>query len=1224
MVVVNTNAARYRADRRARNDFLFGCTALRGRLGLAILALSGIALSGPALALDATALPQGGHVTSGSATITQTAPAQLGISQHSDRAILDWNSFNIGASAGVNFQQPSSSAIAVNRVGGGTDPSQIMGTLTANGQVMILNPNGVLFGRGSHVDVAGLVASTGNIDDAAFMRGDTRLTLSGRSSGASVVNEGAITARDGGLVAMVAPSVANDGVIEARVGRVALAGASTVTLDLYGDQMIQIAVDGGSQAAGVLVANSGRIAADGGRVLLTAEAARGYVDQVINTSGVVRAQGVSVDGGAIVLNGGSNGTVTVAGTLDASTAQAGGTGGTIKVVGDRTALTDTAVLTASGDVQGGQIETSGHTLSIADGARVEAAAANGQNGTWLLDPASVNIASIGGDITPATIVTTLNTTNMVVQADNSITVSDIVDSSAQANANTLTFQDTTPGDGLTVNLNAKVNLGASQHLTGDGTTVNVGSNGKIQNGVDVSKSGATVNVAAGTYNDPNVNINKNNLTLAGASGAKIVVPDFAGQRNGINVNADGVTVSGFEIAGPVTSSYLTYNWGSNISRGIAVSNGSDNFAITNNNIHDVRNGILIDGRNAASTVTGNRIENTKGGISVQYTDGSTIGISGNSQGPIGNEWGVNLHLNGHLAGDGVTILSNSPPIASAPTLAWQQSLLAQSAANGGWSIQDQAYTSSNRTEVTVAATGSASNQGSPLHPLDTIQNGVNAVVTGGTVNVAAGTYAENLTIAKALTIDGAGIGQTTLQAASHWSGTAFTVNGASNVTLSDLTVSDYQYGLQINGTSNDMNVTRVAFAGDHYGVRTGTTTRADRFHMTDSSFSGGEMSVETFNNHVGAVATGSFADALFENVTINDPTYKGFYFETADNLTLRNVTINNAGNFGDPSSQQFGAAIDVNLKFDAYHAITFDNLVVTNSGHSSGDPSRAAVVVKTRGVPGDSSTYTADPASLQSMTITGGRIEGSAGTGIRFEDVSNGAGGRPTLTVSTSFANNGIDIQTDKANVNATGSTFTGATSDAQIEARLLHIVDDPARGRVTWTSIDPPPPPPPPPTPETFLPPAVTITNALPPAPPAPPAPPPPQVTPPPPAQVVATVPPALLLTIVAPAAGGIPGIGGAPPPQVIVTNNTTGVGGALAGGNAVVLDLSGSGPSYSQTASLTTTPPPPPQSGGSPGGSSSQSGGSSSQAGGSSDGSSPQNQSGNAQGSQKNDGSE
>src|SRR6202012_3795818 len=128
-------------------------------------------------------------------------------------------------------------------------------------------------------------------------------------------------------------------------------------------------------------------------------------------------------------------------------------------------------------------------------------------------------------------------------------------------------------------------------------------------------------------------------------------------------------------------------------------------------------------------------DGTKSAISVQYTDASGIDIAGNSQGQFGNEWGEILHLNGYWNGTALV----SDPGGGAPS-AVQQALLADSAANSGWSVQDEAYASFNRTSVTVATTGSDNNQGSALSPLATIQAGVSAVVSGGAVLVDNGYY----------------------------------------------------------------------------------------------------------------------------------------------------------------------------------------------------------------------------------------------------------------------------------------------------------------------------------------------------------------------------------------------------------------------------------------------------------------------------------------------------
>ena len=119
------------------------------------------------LSLPSFAGPAGGQVTAGSATITQAGTATT-INQASNRAAIDWTKFSVGANESVRFNQPSASALTLNRVTG-TESSAIMGSLSANGQVFILNPNGVLFGAGAQVNVGGLVASTLQMSNANFM-----------------------------------------------------------------------------------------------------------------------------------------------------------------------------------------------------------------------------------------------------------------------------------------------------------------------------------------------------------------------------------------------------------------------------------------------------------------------------------------------------------------------------------------------------------------------------------------------------------------------------------------------------------------------------------------------------------------------------------------------------------------------------------------------------------------------------------------------------------------------------------------------------------------------------------------------------------------------------------------------------------------------------------------------------------------------------------------------
>ena len=163
------------------------------------------------------------------------------IEQFSDRAIIDWRSFGIGAGDQVVFLQPSAQAATLNRVTG-EQVSVILGRLDANGQVLLINPNGIVFGGGAQVNVGSLIATTSNISDANFMAGKLVFDQPGRP-GAGIFNAGAMTATDGGLVALVAPHVRNDGVIVARLGRVLLGAADTFTVDLYGDALINLALE---------------------------------------------------------------------------------------------------------------------------------------------------------------------------------------------------------------------------------------------------------------------------------------------------------------------------------------------------------------------------------------------------------------------------------------------------------------------------------------------------------------------------------------------------------------------------------------------------------------------------------------------------------------------------------------------------------------------------------------------------------------------------------------------------------------------------------------------------------------------------------------------------------------------------------------------------------------------------------------------------------------------
>ena len=321
----------------------------------------------------AFANPQGGTVSAGQATISGSGTT-LDVNQSSNKVVIDWRGFDIAPGEVTQFYQPSSNAIALNRVNS-NNASQINGTLTANGNIIIINQNGVVFGSGAKVDVNGLVATTANISNDAFMNATGPLTFDQPGNpNASIINNGTITAAQAGLVGLVAPNVINNGVITAKLGKIQLASGDTATVDMYGDGLMEVAVS--DQVKSQLVANTGVIQADGGTIALTAAAGNNIINSLITNSGVLQAQSVSQQNGEILIYAeGSNAvpgnvaankgqaagtsTVVVSGTLDASGYGPGQTGGTIQILGDNVGVLAGAVIDASGDTGGGNIKIGG-------------------------------------------------------------------------------------------------------------------------------------------------------------------------------------------------------------------------------------------------------------------------------------------------------------------------------------------------------------------------------------------------------------------------------------------------------------------------------------------------------------------------------------------------------------------------------------------------------------------------------------------------------------------------------------------------------------------------------------------------------------------------------------------------------------------------------------------------------------------------------------------------
>jgi filamentous hemagglutinin family protein len=310
--------------------------------------------------VSAYADPQGGSVSSGSASISSSNGHTI-IDQSSDRAIIRWDSFDIDSAEHVQFRQPTSSSITVNRIMD-SKASRIDGRLSANGNIVLINPNGMVFGSSAVVDVGGLVATTSDLDDDnEFMNGGAvKFTRPGNAD-AKIVNNGNVTVKDAGLAGLVAPQVENNGVIQARMGRVQLASGDIHTIDFAGDGLIKLEVSTavGKQA----VINRGTINADGGDVLITAAQAKHVVDVLVENSGTVRANTVGQRAGTIKISTKgiddttekAKGRIVNTGAVYAMGDDTGEEGGSIRILADDITVGDGSVLDASGDTDGGEI-----------------------------------------------------------------------------------------------------------------------------------------------------------------------------------------------------------------------------------------------------------------------------------------------------------------------------------------------------------------------------------------------------------------------------------------------------------------------------------------------------------------------------------------------------------------------------------------------------------------------------------------------------------------------------------------------------------------------------------------------------------------------------------------------------------------------------------------------------------------------------------------------------
>ncbi|AUA60140.1 Heme:hemopexin utilization protein A [Achromobacter spanius] len=361
------------------------CARRRGKssggLRMTVVAL---ALMGGVGAAHAQDFPKEGVIKHGTGDIAIDADQKtMRVNQKTDKLIIDWQRFDVGAGKQVIFNQPGRTSAVLNKVLG-QHYSDIRGDITANGRVFLINPNGISFGTSSRVSVGSLVASTKQVNQDGFLDGET-MRFSGPSN-AGIVNEGVISA-DGGSVALLSKNLINAGVIQADRGSVAMASGGAFTLTLDGNTLLHLQIDRAELES--ILENDGTLRAHGGTVMMKGRSTNVMPSLVVNNRGIIEANSLDGKTGSIILDGGDFASINAGGKLTA---------------------------TGGATMAGGTVTLKGKAVFIQPDIDIDTRGAAGQTGTWSITAHHIKISpdAITNDVTLAasTLGKSLATTNV--------------------------------------------------------------------------------------------------------------------------------------------------------------------------------------------------------------------------------------------------------------------------------------------------------------------------------------------------------------------------------------------------------------------------------------------------------------------------------------------------------------------------------------------------------------------------------------------------------------------------------------------------------------------------------------------------------------------------------------------------------------------------------------------------------------------------------------------
>ncbi|QDC89977.1 filamentous hemagglutinin N-terminal domain-containing protein [Candidatus Methylopumilus universalis] len=653
-----------------------------------------------------TELPKGADVVIGNVTIDTNQNLQssvMNVNQASQRAVVNWNSFNVGSDATVNFNQPNANASILNRVNN-QSPSQIFGKINANGEVILMNPAGIYFGKGSSLNVGAITATTHSISNDDFMKG--LMTFDRKGSTGSIINDGSITANFDSYIALLAPEVRNSGLLIAKMGTVVMASGEKITLNFDSDHHLG-SITSDPSTIKSLIENNYAVEVEGGRIILSANAINTIAGSLINQNGLLNAgsnatqlvkQGGQIllladtinlnngsqtlanglFGGGEILIGGSwqNSNPTFMQALKTSVADLAliqanatgkGDGGTIVIWSDITnknSLTNVqGTLEAKGGLyggDGGKIETSGHQVYL-DGIKISASATQGSSGTWLIDPYDVVIGTsssgtaYSNDFVPGTssyiLASNINTS---LNAGTNVSIS-----TGSNAAGTLTLSSaiskTTGGDATLSLTGGTININAA--ISGSGA----GKLGITLDGISTNFSGQTLTLNGGDLSITNTGTSSGNIITGSGNFTKdgagtLTISNSSSFTGTTTINQGRLTIDGLVGGNIVNNAALTLNSGGTYASAISgtggMTVGGGNLYLTGTNTYtgdtNINSGANLYIGNASTTGSLNsssRIVNA-GTLYFNRSDAVTIANRISGAGVVQLEGGTDVTFTG--------------------------------------------------------------------------------------------------------------------------------------------------------------------------------------------------------------------------------------------------------------------------------------------------------------------------------------------------------------------------------------------------------------------------------------------------------------------------------------------------------------------------------------------------------------------------------------------------